>query len=160
MFHHGTALLYAFCWCKSYLLYHREMLKGLFSQQVSLGATSWIVVCCIGKIFFEGWSLNGLFSWRMWRTIPSTWSWCFLELFGALLGFYLTILVGYLAINILFMWIIKSTGLLEQKRMGSLSRIWVNCFYDLHLYHVWRMPVQKTSTSLPSRTSNTFFFRM
>lgn len=52
-------------------------------------------------------------------------------------------------------------GVLEQSGMGSLSRIWVHDFYDLRLYSVWRMPVQKTSTNpLPSRPSNTFFFRM
>lgn len=45
------------------------MLKGLFAQRVSLGAANWIIVC-IGKIFFEGWSLNDLFSVKNVKNYP------------------------------------------------------------------------------------------
>lgn len=36
------------------IYYNREMLKELVAQEVSLGAMSWIIICCVGKIFFNG----------------------------------------------------------------------------------------------------------
>lgn len=49
---------------------------------------------------FEGQSLNGLFSVKSVKNYPKYMVLVLSKLFGVLPGFYLTVLVGYLAINI------------------------------------------------------------